>query len=75
MLYLWFRSDNSTAHEGFELTWNSVDPGKFISKLKFFELSTFNYFIFLNLIVCGGDITIASHGVIASPGSPGKRKN
>jgi cubilin len=25
-LYLWFRSDNSTAHEGFELTWDSIDP-------------------------------------------------
>lgn len=50
MMYLWFRSDNSTAHEGFELSWNSVDP------------------------VCGGDITIESHGIIASPGSPGKPK-
>uniref|UniRef100_A0A182M8Q1 Cubilin n=1 Tax=Anopheles culicifacies TaxID=139723 RepID=A0A182M8Q1_9DIPT len=26
MLYLWFRSDNSTAHEGFELQWKSVNP-------------------------------------------------
>ncbi|XP_058123035.1 cubilin homolog [Anopheles ziemanni] len=26
MLYLWFRSDNSTAHEGFELKWESIDP-------------------------------------------------
>lgn len=25
-LYLWFRSDNSTAHDGFELTWDSIDP-------------------------------------------------
>ncbi|CRL00998.1 CLUMA_CG014207, isoform A [Clunio marinus] len=25
-LYLWFRSDNSTAHEGFELSWTSIDP-------------------------------------------------
>lgn len=27
MLYLWFRSDNSTAHDGFELNWQSIDPG------------------------------------------------
>ncbi|XP_055528454.1 cubilin homolog [Wyeomyia smithii] len=47
-LYLWFRSDNSTAHDGFELNWMSIDP------------------------VCGGEITVKSHGVIASPGSPGK---
>uniref|UniRef100_A0A182Y0Z6 Cubilin n=1 Tax=Anopheles stephensi TaxID=30069 RepID=A0A182Y0Z6_ANOST len=26
MLYLWFRSDNSTAHDGFELQWKSVAP-------------------------------------------------
>ncbi|EDV99540.1 cubilin homolog [Drosophila grimshawi] len=25
-LYLWFRSDNSTAHEGFNLTWQSIPP-------------------------------------------------
>ncbi|EDV46242.2 cubilin homolog [Drosophila erecta] len=25
-LYLWFRSDNSTAREGFDLTWNSRQP-------------------------------------------------
>lgn len=25
-LYLWFRSDNSTAHDGFELTWESIEP-------------------------------------------------
>lgn len=29
-LYLWFRSDNSTAHDGFELSWESVNPGKFM---------------------------------------------
>ncbi|XP_049544721.1 cubilin homolog [Anopheles darlingi] len=47
MLYLWFRSDNSTSHEGFTLHWQSIDP------------------------VCGGPIGVASHGVIASPGTPG----
>ncbi|XP_053662149.1 cubilin homolog [Anopheles marshallii] len=47
MLYLWFRSDNSTAHDGFELQWKSVDP------------------------VCGGTLTIVSHGIITSPGTPG----
>ncbi|XP_052870861.1 cubilin homolog [Anopheles cruzii] len=26
MLYLWFRSDNSSAHDGFELSWESIDP-------------------------------------------------
>uniref|UniRef100_A0A182INM1 Uncharacterized protein n=1 Tax=Anopheles atroparvus TaxID=41427 RepID=A0A182INM1_ANOAO len=26
MLYLWFRSDNSTAHDGFALNWESIDP-------------------------------------------------
>uniref|UniRef100_A0A182NM22 Cubilin n=1 Tax=Anopheles dirus TaxID=7168 RepID=A0A182NM22_9DIPT len=26
MLYLWFRSDNSTAHDGFELQWESIEP-------------------------------------------------
>uniref|UniRef100_A0A182RN21 Cubilin n=1 Tax=Anopheles funestus TaxID=62324 RepID=A0A182RN21_ANOFN len=26
MLYLWFRSDNSTAHDGFELQWKSINP-------------------------------------------------
>lgn len=26
MLYFWFRSDNSSADYGFELTWNSIDP-------------------------------------------------
>ena len=26
-IYLWFRSDSSTAHEGFELSWESIDPG------------------------------------------------
>lgn len=26
VLYLWFRSDNSTSHDGFELNWNSIDP-------------------------------------------------
>ncbi|KAH8397987.1 hypothetical protein KR222_008302, partial [Zaprionus bogoriensis] len=25
-LYLWFRSDNSSAHEGFDLTWQSMQP-------------------------------------------------
>ncbi|XP_017012897.2 cubilin homolog [Drosophila takahashii] len=25
-LYLWFRSDNSTAREGFDLSWNSMQP-------------------------------------------------
>ncbi|KAH8276594.1 hypothetical protein KR044_004736, partial [Drosophila immigrans] len=25
-LYLWFRSDNSSAHEGFELSWQSMPP-------------------------------------------------
>lgn len=25
-LYLWFRSDNSSSHDGFELTWNSITP-------------------------------------------------
>lgn len=25
-LYLWFRSDNSTAYEGFDLTWQSMEP-------------------------------------------------
>ncbi|XP_062137785.1 cubilin homolog [Drosophila sulfurigaster albostrigata] len=25
-LYLWFRSDNSTAHEGFDLSWESITP-------------------------------------------------
>jgi len=25
-LYLWFRSDNSTAKEGFDLTWSSMQP-------------------------------------------------
>ncbi|KAI8034244.1 hypothetical protein M5D96_013003 [Drosophila gunungcola] len=25
-LYLWFRSDNSTAKEGFDLSWNSMQP-------------------------------------------------
>ncbi|XP_055632024.1 cubilin homolog [Toxorhynchites rutilus septentrionalis] len=46
-LYLWFRSDNSTAHDGFELHWESIDP------------------------ICGGEITVKSHGILASPGSPG----
>lgn len=32
-LYLWFRSDNSTAHEGFELSWESIDPGEKFPKL------------------------------------------
>jgi cubilin len=31
-LYLWFRSDNSTAHEGFELSWESIDPGEHFPK-------------------------------------------
>ncbi|XP_055601686.1 cubilin homolog [Uranotaenia lowii] len=26
VIYLWFRSDNSTAHDGFELRWDSIDP-------------------------------------------------
>lgn len=26
-MYLWFRSDNSTTSEGFELEWNTIDPG------------------------------------------------
>lgn len=26
-LYLWFRADNSTARDGFELTWESISPG------------------------------------------------
>lgn len=25
-LYLWFRSDNSTSKEGFDLEWNSIEP-------------------------------------------------
>lgn len=25
-LYIWFRSDNNTSHDGFELTYESVDP-------------------------------------------------
>lgn len=29
MLYLWFRSDNSSSHAGFELTWNTTTPGMF----------------------------------------------
>lgn len=26
MLYLWFRSDNSSSNDGFELFWNSIEP-------------------------------------------------
>lgn len=46
-LYLWFRSDNSSTHDGFELKWESIPP------------------------LCGANIEATSHGVIASPGSPG----
>ncbi|KAG4066297.1 hypothetical protein HA402_000521 [Bradysia odoriphaga] len=46
-LYLWFRSDNSSSHDGFELNWSSIDP------------------------ICGGTFEVDSHGIIASPGSPG----
>lgn len=28
-LYLWFRSDNSTNNDGFELSWETISPGKF----------------------------------------------
>lgn len=27
-LYMWFRSDNSSTHDGFELEWNSIEPGE-----------------------------------------------
>lgn len=27
-LYLWFRSDNNQAHDGFVLSWESIDPGE-----------------------------------------------
>jgi len=27
-LYLWFRSDHSVAGHGFQLEWNTIDPGK-----------------------------------------------
>lgn len=30
MLYLWFRSDNSSAHDGFELSWTSISPGNLL---------------------------------------------
>lgn len=72
MLYLWFRSDNSTARDGFELTWNSINPGFFfqnnlsIKNLKHLHMNTL-----FSLVVCGGDITFNSHGSISSPGSPG----
>lgn len=36
LLYLWFRSDNSTAKDGFELTWDSIDPGMTVKLLHFF---------------------------------------
>jgi cubilin len=26
-LYFWFRSDHSAAGQGFQFTWNTVDPG------------------------------------------------
>ena len=47
VLYLWFRSDNATAHEGFSLTWKAIEP------------------------LCGGEISVTTHGNIKSPGSPG----
>lgn len=28
-LYLWFRSDNTTSSDGFELTWEAIPPGEF----------------------------------------------
>lgn len=28
VLYLWFRSDNSSSNDGFELNWTSIDPGE-----------------------------------------------
>jgi len=29
-LFFWFRSDNTSAHEGFQLTWNAIDPGNYL---------------------------------------------
>jgi hypothetical protein len=26
-IYLWFRSDHSVNGQGFELVWNTIDPG------------------------------------------------
>lgn len=34
-LYLWFRADNTTNHDGFELTWETIPPGEFYLMLLF----------------------------------------
>lgn len=68
-LYLWFRSDHSIAGQGFQLQWNTTDPGK--------SCSSSNERIFKNLAlnlvtVCGGVIIAEQHGSINSPGYPGR---
>jgi CUB domain len=47
-LYLWFRSDNSTSSDGFELSWESIDPGKKAENL-FFMIFAQIHFRFYSL--------------------------
>lgn len=42
MLYLWFRSDNSTNNVGFELNWTSIPPGNVNQKIAYETLSIIN---------------------------------
>lgn len=60
----YFRSDPSVNSEGFELNWNTLDPGKFT---QCFNVSRFDIVLF---IVCGGTIQQKTHGMIESPGFP-----
>lgn len=71
LLYFWFRSDNTTSHEGFELTWNSIDPSKSCFSSAFFDEKEIFRYLFNIFEVCGGELSVTSHGTISSPGSPG----
>lgn len=72
-LYLWFRSDNTTSHAGFVLTWTSIDPSEYLFFIHFYCCKNVDtYIIFWFRLGCGEIISTESHGSIASPGSPGR---
>lgn len=59
LLYFWFRSDNTTSHEGFELTWNSIDPSKNCFFLHFLMKKKYSviYSIYLKFV----EVSCRSH--------------
>jgi cubilin len=70
-IYLWFKSDHSVTGEGFQLDWNTTNPGfkQFYSAFVLVIKILCKLIIFM--IVCGGQLGVREYGSVNSPGYPG----